>query len=239
MAKSSQADHKIVKELWEAIGCEEHRGISLASLKNAIFAIMKLPVDPIPLNSDCVPFESSYVGQYIDGVLHLNSDQAAKLHTQFKSLFFNKMATRRDRVVLDEHDHCPKLCGHSVELLKRSKTQRLHKNSECTLLNEVTKANLQLVKDCTFRPRINSSRGRSREHQYFLNKEYRNKSRFDQLYEISKNAQRRSDRRKEDIEYERQRAELTFVPRTLKQSVSSKKLGADIRKSSKVPLPHR
>jgi hypothetical protein len=51
---------------------------------------------------------------------------------------------------------------------------------------------------------------------------HRNK--FSQLFEISKNGKKRTDRKKEDIEYEQQQSELTFAPRILRQNASVKKL---------------
>jgi hypothetical protein len=155
MIKAS--DNKIIKQLWTAIGCEEHKGISLASLKNVIFAIMKLPSDSIPLITEhSFSFRTS-IGQYIDSTLCFDAEESIKLHTEFKSLFFNRIAIRRGKAVVDAFDYCPKLCDRSTELAKRSKTQRSSRNTY-NLLNEVTKANLEKLKECTFKPKINENR---------------------------------------------------------------------------------
>jgi len=56
------------------------------------------------------------------------------------------------------------------------------------------------------------------------------RNKFDQLYEISKNGKKKADRKKEDIEYEQQQDELTFVPRILRQNASAKKLNKNDKK---------
>jgi len=163
MVKAS--DSKTIKHLWETIGCEECKGISLPSLKNVIFAIMKLQPDPISLAGDNSFSYKPSIGKYINSTLYFDAEESIKLHIEFKSLFFNRIAIKKEKAVVEEFDYCPKLCDKSIEIVKRSKTQRSGKNNKYNLLNEITKANLEKLKECTFRPKINENkRNNSKEH---------------------------------------------------------------------------
>ena len=94
-----------------------------------------------------------------DSVFYLDGFQTEKFHNQFKPFYFNKMASRVSKSIPEIFTYCPKLSEGSVKIIQNCKRQNLHEEylrRETSLLEKVSRAENELNKICTFRPKVNT-----------------------------------------------------------------------------------
>jgi len=190
---NSGKDYELAMKFWQILSGQSQ--IALNVLKEVLSAIMKLPFDPL-------------INSQID---------FSKLHETFKSFYLNKMSIRKLKIIPESYSYRPKLSELSMKIAKRQRNYDLKEQRskhEANLIETVRKVITDVTKECTFKPKIN--RVRSTRNKTHTARNYRN--RCNSLYDKAKAGRKKVDRKTEEIEYEKQKDELTFAPRIIKSN---------------------